>query len=126
MPIFDTNIIVDYLRGNGIAKGIIDKHSADNNISITSMTCYELVKGLRGPEEEELLDLLFSRVKIYALDLKSAIMAGKLQKTLQNSGKQLSEGDVIIMGIVLANEETLITRDGKGFGRLNSDNIIVV
>lgn len=126
MPVFDTSIIVDYLRGKSNAKEIIDKHSANNDISITSITCYELVKGLRGIKEKELLDILFSRVKIYALDSKGSIMAGNLQRSLQSNGKQLSEGDVLIMGIVLANEEILITRDEKGFSRLNSDNVIVV
>jgi predicted nucleic acid-binding protein len=125
MPIFDTNIVIDYLRGEDDAKEIIRKHSKANDISITSMTCYELVKGLRGPKEEELLDVLFSRVKIYVLDLKAARFAGNLQKSLQSSGSQLSEGDVLIMGMVLANGETLVTRDRKGFGRLDSDSITI-
>ena len=126
MPVFDTNIIIDYLRGKSDAKEIIKKHSADNGISITSMTCYELIKGLRGPKEEELLDVLFSRVKIYSLDLKAARISGNLQKALQSTGKELSEGDVLIMGIVLANDEMLVTRDGKAFGRLSSENVMVV
>ncbi len=109
MTIFDTNIVIDYLRGKPKASQIMtDGHS---EIAITVITGYELLKGFRTKKEESAVNELFSRVRIYHLDSKSMRVSGGLYRELKNRGKPKNETDVLIAGIVLANNETLITAD---------------
>lgn len=125
MAIFDTSIIIDYLRGKKDANETIRKYSTDGEASITSITGYELVKGLRGLKEEALVELLFNTVKIYSVDLKAARAAGDINKRLQTVGAQLSDGDTLIAGVAIANDQILVTRD-LDFKRLGSENVVIV
>ena len=125
MPIFDTNIMIDYLRGKNRADDIINKYSNGNTPAISSVTCYELVKGLKGVNERELLDLLFDRVKIYSLDLQSAKIAGSMQIDAMGRGRQLSDGDALMIGIAIANDEVLVTHDSD-FADLGRDKVVIV
>lgn len=109
MTIFDTNIVVDYLRGKQQASEIMAaKHS---EIAITVITGYELLKGYRTKKEESTVNELLSRVRIYWMDNKSMRVSGSLYRELKGRGKLKNEADVLIAGIVLANNETLITAD---------------
>ena len=109
MTIFDTNIVIDYLRGKQQASEIMaDKHS---EIAITVITGYELLKGYRTKKEETTVNELLSRVRIYCMDNKSMRVSGSLYRELKSRGKLKNEADVLIAGIVLANNETLITAD---------------
>lgn len=109
MTIFDTNIVIDYLRGKQQASEIMaDKHS---EIAITVITGYELLKGYRTKNEETTVNELLSRVRIYCMDNKSMRVSGSLYRELKSHGKLKNEADVLIAGIVLANNETLITAD---------------
>ena len=109
MTIFDTNIVIDYLRGKQQASEIMaDKHS---EIAITVITGYELLKGYRTKKEETTVNELLSRVRIYCMDNKSMRVSGSLYRELKSHGKLKNEADVLIAGIVLANNETLITAD---------------
>ncbi|MCL4317221.1 MAG: type II toxin-antitoxin system VapC family toxin [Candidatus Thermoplasmatota archaeon] len=109
MTIFDTNIVIDYLRGKQQASEIMaDKHS---EIAITVITGYELLKGYRTKKEETTVNELLNRVRIYCMDNKSMRVSGSLYRELKSRGKLKNEADVLIAGIVLANNETLITAD---------------
>ncbi|MBX8633217.1 MAG: type II toxin-antitoxin system VapC family toxin [Thermoplasmata archaeon] len=109
MTIFDTNIVIDYLRGKQQASEIMaDKHS---EIAITVITGYELLKGYRTKKEETTVNELLNRVRIYCMDNKSMRVSGSLYRELKSRRKLKNEADVLIAGIVLANNETLITAD---------------
>ena len=109
MTIFDTNIVIDYLRGKQQASEIMaDKHS---EIAITVITGYELLKGYRTKKEETTVNELLNRVRIYCVDNKSMRVSGSLYRELKSRRKLKNEADVLIAGIVLANNETLITAD---------------
>ncbi len=109
MTIFDTNIVIDYLRGKQQASEIMaNKHSG---IAITVITGYELLKGYRTKKEETTVNELLSRVRMYCMDNKSMRVSGSLCRELKSRGKLKNEADVLIAGIALANNETLITAD---------------
>jgi predicted nucleic acid-binding protein len=116
MPIFDTNILIDYLRGEKRASEIL--HEYRDRVAITVITGYELIKGYRTKKEETALDMLLSRVRTYHTDDRSMRVAGELYRELKDKGKLINEADVLIAGIVLANDEILIT-DDKDFSALS-------
>lgn|GEM_PF-2031386 len=123
--VFDTNIIIDFLNGSTKAKEIIEKYSGLESAAITSITGYELVKGLKDNDREMLLSFL-EKIKIYSLDMKSSLMAGEFYRNLKTSGSLLSEADLLIMSIAFSNGELLITHDKKGFKRLKDDRIVII
>ncbi len=124
MSVFDTNIMIDYLNGSKKAAGIIGKYRGSGAIGITSITGYELVKGI-GDVDRKTLSTLFERVRIYNMDLSVAWVAGELYKKLKAAGLTLSEADLLIVSTALANGETFVTQDGD-FRRLGAEKIIVV
>jgi predicted nucleic acid-binding protein len=125
ITVFDTNIIIDFLNGYTKAKDIIEKYSGLESAAITSITGYELVKGLKEENKTMLLAFL-EKVKIYNLDMKSSWMAGEFYKDLKRTGSLLSEADILIMSIAFSNGELLVTHDKKGFKRLKDERIIIV
>ncbi len=123
MVVFDTNIIIDFLNGSEAASALLKKHN-DGSVAITSITCYELIKGIGG-SQKELLQLLFDNVKIYDIDLKSAWSAGEMHKRLKASGSLLSEADLLIVSAAFANGENFVTQD-KDFDRLKDRRVTIV
>ncbi len=124
MAIFDTNIMIDYLSGSKKAESFILKYGEAEAIGITSITAYELVKGI-SDIDEELLVKLFERVRIFDVTLSVAWTAGKLHRSLKASGKTLGEADLLIAATAFANDETLVTQD-KDFKRLGTKQVVVI
>lgn len=124
MTIFDTNILIDYLRGSEEARRIIQEHADDKGPAITVISAYELVKGL-SKTQEDTLNNLFKIIKIYDLNFNSMIQAGELYQKLKKSGELLSDADVLMVGISIENNEILVTKDND-FEGLKNDKIIVV
>ena len=126
MTIFDTNILIDYLRGKEEALEIMTEGHSE--ISITVITGYELLKGYRYGKEEAAVNELLNRVKIYHTDSKSMRVSGTLYRELKNIGRLKNEADVLIAGIVIANNETLVTRDPdfSDFSDLLGDSLILL
>ncbi|MBX8634397.1 MAG: type II toxin-antitoxin system VapC family toxin [Candidatus Thermoplasmatota archaeon] len=109
MTVFDINIMIDYQRGKERASEIMP--GGNSGISITVITGYELLKGRRTRKEESTINELLSKVKKYHTDSRSMRVPGSLYRELKNNGKLKNEAAMLIAGIVLANNETLITLD---------------
>ncbi len=126
MTIFDTNILIDYLRGKEEASEIMTEGGSE--ISITVITGYELLKGYRSGKEEATVNELLNRVKIYHTDSKSMRASGSLYRELKHIGRLKNEADVLIAGIVIANNETLVTRDPdfSDFSDLLGDSLVLL
>ncbi len=110
MTMYDTNIMIDYLRGKDEAAEIIRKSADERGISVSSISCYELLDGAEGSEEEA-LESLFDRITIHHLDLKVARKASDLHKKLRKAGSELSIADMFIVATAEANEEIFVTQD---------------
>jgi predicted nucleic acid-binding protein len=123
MAVFDTNVIIDFLNGSKAASAVMEKYKG-GGVAITSITCYELIKGIGGLQRD-LLQSLFDNVKIYDIDLKSAWLAGEMYRRLKSSGSLLSEADLLIVSAAFANGEMFVTQD-KDFDRLKDRRIITV
>ena len=110
MTMYDTNIMIDYLRGRDEAADIIRKSTDQRGIGISAISCYELLEGVKGTEEEA-LESLFSRIAIYNIDLKTARKASELHKKLRKDGSELSIADMFIVATAEANDELFVTQD---------------
>jgi len=123
MVVFDSSIIIDVLRKKKSAKDLIESYAEKEQIATTVINKYEI---LRGTTEKDagLVSGLLNQFVIY--DFEDAVIreAVKAHKRLAEKGKMVSELDVLIVGIVAANNETLITKD-KDFLNFESPKIIV-
>jgi predicted nucleic acid-binding protein len=124
MVVFDSSIIIDVLRQKRSAKDLIESYAEKEQIATTVISKYEI---LRGTTEKDLglVSGLLSQFVIYDFDDIVVREAVKAHKRLAEKGKMVNELDILIAGIVAANNETLITKD-KDFLNFESAKIIVL
>lgn len=118
MTMYDTNIIIDYLRGRQEVAEIISRTRDEKGIGISAISCYELIEGAKA-NEEEALESLFDRVVIYGIDLETARKASELHKRLRKAGSELSIADMFIVATAEANNEVFVTQDSNFKGSYN-------
>ena len=123
LTIFDTNIVIDYLKGNKKAVDTVKKYSPEG-IAITFINEYELLRYGEIEKIENVFETLISKIKVYHTTDEAAIKSAQIYKRLKEKGNLVGENDIIIAGICFANNETLITNDND-FKRLETDSIII-
>ena len=104
------------LRGDDpAAKVVEDFEDAGKTLRTTAITEYELFKGayLSSRREENLQRLrrLFDGTEVLRPTDEACGEAARIYARLESGGKMINEFDVLIAGIVIANEETLVSRD---------------
>jgi len=112
----DTNLLVALLRGDDSAAKVVGGfEDSGKPLRTTAITEYELFKGahLSSRREENLQRLrrLFDGTEVLRLTSEACIEAGRIYSRLDSRGTMINEFDVLIGGIVIASEETLVTRD---------------
>jgi len=104
--LFDTCILIDYLRGVAPARTACDRHS-DRAISI--VTWMEVLAGIGAAAEDEIRRFLLN---FHTLPLTSAIAERAV--TIRRS-RRIKLPDAIIQATAAENGRTLITRNTRHF-----------
>ena len=104
--LFDTCILIDYLRGVAPARTACDRHS-DRAISI--VTWMEVLAGIGAAAEDEIRRFLLN---FHTLPLTSAIAERAV--TIRRS-RRIKLPDAIIQATAAENGRTLITRNTRDF-----------
>lgn len=79
----DTDILIDFLRGNGEATQYIKENIS--SIILSSVTVAELYSGVRDGREKRLLDSFIDLVEIIPVATDVAIKAGLLKRDFHKS-----------------------------------------
>jgi tRNA(fMet)-specific endonuclease VapC len=115
LTIIDTSVMVDFLKGLPDAVDKIDELTKNGNVSITTVTYYELLKGasLSSMSQENLSDITkaIANMIVADLSLESCAEAAKIYRELKEGGCLIGEFDIIIAAIAKTNHEALLTRD---------------
>ena len=117
----DTDILIDFLRGQGEVVGKIRKLEEGFVLATTTVNLFELYFGAYKTGKErniEAVNDLADRVEVLGLNEKSAKLAGKVMAELEREGLKIGVRDTMIAGIVLENDVTLYTRNVKHFRRI--------
>ena len=119
----DTDFLVALLRNHPEATKKAEEYdSIQAEISTTSMNVFEIYLGaFRSKEANKNVtqaDELFNSVNILLLTQESSKKSGEILSTLLQEGKPIDLRDVLIAGITLVNEYTLVTRNVKHFKRI--------
>ena len=120
LVVLDTNVIIDYLIGKEDAVREVNSYRK-NDLSTTFVNEYELLKNTN----RKIMEDVIQNLRVYHSTDLSARAAAKAYQELKLSGKMMSDNDLLIFGICVANDEVLITQD-KAFSYLRSRNVKIM
>jgi len=123
MYLLDTDVIVEYLRGD---KKVIDKikELSEKGLSATTISISELYYGIykssKVDENTKKVIDFFSGVTILNVNLAVCKLFGKIKADLKSRGKLAGDFDILIASITIANNLILVTGNEKHFKDIKS------
>ncbi|MFI5365563.1 MAG: type II toxin-antitoxin system VapC family toxin [Candidatus Binatia bacterium] len=118
MMIADTDVLIDFLQGRGVAAERIGLEIDHGQLHTTAVTRFELLAGVSSPRQEKLVAQLLEALPCLPLDSASADQAAAVRRLLEKRGQSIGMGDSLIAGITLANKGVLLTRNRQHFERV--------
>lgn len=123
MYCIDTNIAVEFLRGN---KVIIDKlekcESIGEEIFVNSIVLCELYKGVflssKRDSQLDFMEQFIGSIGFLEFNLESSRLFGELYADLESKGQRTQENDLMIAAIAKAHGAILVTRNKKHFAHI--------
>lgn len=112
--LFDTDYLIEFLRGNQKFKETTIKALSDNIGYISILSTYELYAGMR-PSEEEATEDLINAFKIEPVTLEISKSAGKKRFYYRQKGITLSIVDCIISETAKKNNHLVATMNRKDY-----------
>ncbi len=121
MYLLDSNILIYWLKGQGkVAKNLQAK--SPHHIKVPAPALFELEYGTAKSQKPQLqrdfIDAVVLKLEILPLDYPSAKAAGMLRSSLEGKGNLIGPYDLLIAGIAIANNLTVITRNTREFARV--------
>lgn len=125
MKIVDTTFIIDLLRGDAGAVRKAEEIDEMGGAATTAINIFEIAYGIYRSRHLDYdrrlseVERLLSRMDIFPLDAKTAILAGKTLGPLSREGRTIDVLDGMIGAIALANGcDTIVTRNVDHFKRI--------
>ncbi len=119
--ILDTDICSYIIKGySDVLLHNLNKHS-DDKISITSITCAELLFGAEKKASAAIknkVEALIAKVNIVNFDENSAIEYSKIRHDLEKIGTPIGNMDILIAACALSENAILITNNKKHFSKI--------
>lgn len=119
--LLDTNILIylDKRVGNCLAN--LQKYP-EQDIALCAVSLmeieYGLAKSLRPEHMRDFMQDMRKRHAVLSLDAASAQLAGRLKANLASLGAAIGPYDLLIAGIALANQLTVVTHNTREFSRV--------
>ncbi len=121
MYLLDSNILIYWFKDMGNVAENLKKHPA-HTIKIPTPALFELeygtAKSNKPQQQRTQIDLVMQRFESMPLDYASARQAGVLRGSLESQGNTIGAYDLLIAGIALANQFTVVTRNVREFSRV--------
>jgi tRNA(fMet)-specific endonuclease VapC len=95
----DTDILIEYFRGNRSIKNRIENLREEDSIGLTWLSVYEFFKGIFASgkmEEESFLSALVNSVFLMDESYESSRIGGEIYATLKKSGTLINDADILI------------------------------
>ena len=110
--LFDSDIIIDFLRGNKGARRVMSSIKDADLPCCSVITVAEIRAGMREAEEEVTMSLLGS-LDILSIDKNIAQLAGDLKRKTRQ--QQLELDDCFIAATAIEHQAILITHNSKHY-----------
>jgi tRNA(fMet)-specific endonuclease VapC len=122
MYLLDTNIISYWMRGD---QRIIEKIKccSPTELALSTITLAEIYYGIekspvKKKERRKKIERIKSLLDIYPFNEHAAKAYGVIRAQLENTGRPISERDLQIASIAVANRLCVVTHNTKEFGRV--------
>lgn len=118
----DTNAVAAILRDDEtFIERVADTLNRGDRVTINAMTYFETKRGLSLPTFRRKLETFRRFVVLFGilpLDTEALDVSATLYQDLRRQGTLLEDADILIAGISIANNATLVTRNLKHFTRV--------
>ncbi len=119
MSVLDTNYLVSILQDKDVSEFTVDMI---DDPKTTAINAYELYYGARRSDNPEKslseVNSLLKSISILEFDNRAALKAGDILAELMDIGRPVNLLDALIAGVVITNNEVLLTRNMDHFGRI--------
>lgn len=122
MYALDTNTVIYFFKGMGhVASHLFSV--PPHEIALPSVVLYELQVGIAKsnfPEKRSSqLNELLTVVRVLPFTVHETAITAQLRASLEKAGTPIGPLDMMIAGIALANQATLVTHNTKEFSRID-------
>lgn len=122
MYLLDTNIVSYWMRGHQPLLERIKSHSP-KDLSITAITLAEIYYGIeksavKKKERRSKIEQIRSILEIHLFDEAAAAKYGIIRTQLEKTGQVISERDLQIASIAMANRLCVVTHNTSEFNRV--------
>ena len=117
----DTDILIEYFRGNEPTKRKIEHLSGEDTLGLTWLTYYEFFKGIFVSGrlgEERFLQELAQTCTMLEPSYEAAKIGGEIYAGLKKEGRLINDADILIASIVKAHDAVLVTNNLGHFSRI--------
>ena len=120
--LIDTDILSYYFKGDSMVVENFKKYLTEYDIiEISLITYYEITSGLLHKNAHKQLEIFKDFVThnlVIALTEESCRISSELYTKLRINGELIDDIDLLIAGVAIENEMTLVTNNESHFGRI--------
>jgi tRNA(fMet)-specific endonuclease VapC len=121
--VLDTNTLIYYFKGQGQVAQNLANVSSPQEILISTIVLYELQVGIAKSaapaKRTQQLEQLLSRVNLVLFDRDAALAAATIRAQLEQQGTPIGSIDVLIAGVAVSLQATLVTHNVREFSRIS-------
>ena len=127
MYVLDTNTLIYYFKNQGqVAQRLVE--ISPQEIIISTIVLFELQVGIAkstSPAKRiQQLQQFLSRVNLVSFDRDAALAAATIRAQLEQNGTPIGPIDVLIAGVAVARQATIVTRNVNEFSRVSGLSIM--
>ncbi|OHE56328.1 MAG: hypothetical protein A2Z47_00120 [Thermodesulfovibrio sp. RBG_19FT_COMBO_42_12] len=121
----DTDIIIDHLKGKGPGVDIFERIIRNALPVTTQINRFELLCGALLKNEIDIINQTLSGFVIMSFDGAGAALAAKIYRELRGRGQLIGMKDIMVAGIVSANNVLFATKNKKDFEKIKGIRIFI-
>jgi len=123
MILADTDALIDFLKGKGVAARVrveLEKGS----LCTSTINVFELFSGAHTSGQQDKVHALLAPLTVFSLTQEAAICAAGVRRELDRKGIGIGMGDSLIAGIAIHFGARLLTRNLKHFERVSDLSLL--
>lgn len=121
--LIDSDILSFYFKGDEKVVKNIERYLEDHDeINLSIITYYEILSGLKYKNANKQIikfEKFISKNKLLFLTKKSTEISAEKYDELRNKGKTIGNSDLLIAGVALEHNLTLVTNNEKDFKNIS-------
>jgi tRNA(fMet)-specific endonuclease VapC len=123
MYLLDTNIVSYWMRGDSRIIKMMRSHNP-SDLSLSTITLAEIHYGIekspiKKKERRVKIERIQSQLAIFPFNEPAALKYGRIRASLEKKGLPISERDLQIAAIALANKLCVVTHNTREFSRID-------